>query len=215
MDDLERETPRDAAETSWTQAVLAALDDAREHLLELVFAPRPDTPHDEQTSEAELRGQLQDYERGMADLFRCLRACGLPADALDWSRLKTAWRRAALDADAELTLRTALGEALYAAETTPLGEHAAYRAWAGALTAFLASRAVGAPPRPESDDARLLWAYERLADLEEHAGFQAAFAAFAGAAAPVVAWQAALLAQPRFDLVLNAAVRWLADAPQS
>lgn len=203
-----------AAADGWTRALLATLSDAREHLQQLIFAERwDDTRRQHDSDEAALRASARDYERGLADLYRFIRASGLPDDAVDWSRFKADQRRAATEAGVEITLRTALNEALYAAETTPLGDHAAYLAWATALTAFLAARAAGAPPRPAGDEGeRLQWAYQTLADLEAHARFHAALAAFAGPQSPAVAHGAALLPQPRFDLTLNAALRWLADA---
>ena len=196
--------------TGWTAALLATLDDAITHLASVIFEDDwAESRARHATAEDALRASAIRYEEGLGYLLRFVRACGLPADAVAWSRLKTDWRRTAVESGVEVTLRTALGEALYAAEATPLGDHAAYRAWAAALTRFLARQPV--TPHPCGDEAaRLAWAYQALAPLEEHGAFHAAFAV-SGPPRATVAWQAALLRLPRFDLVLNAALRWLAE----
>jgi hypothetical protein len=204
---------RDAVGT-WTLALLRTFDDAAEHLRFVIFEAGWDELRAQHASDdAALRASALLYEQALADLLRAVRAMGLPANPVDWSRLKADWRHAAVDQGLELTLRTAFGEALYAAESTPLGDHAAYEGWALAMTAFLQSVAGAPPAAPNAvaDDERLAWAYTRLAHLEEHAAFHAAFAAYAGPDTPAVAHQASLLRLPRFDLILNAAVRWLAD----
>lgn len=196
----------------WTAALLRTLDDAIAHLREVVFeADWAGLRARHASDDDALRASVARYEQGLADLFRFLRAAGLPSDPVAWSRRKADWRRAALEEGVELTLRTALGEALYAAEATPLGGHAAYRAWALALTDFLARRAAAAPAPPADAVARLGWAYELLAPLAEHADFHAALAAAARPDSVATAHNATLLAQPRDDLTLNAAVRWLAE----
>jgi hypothetical protein len=203
----------DAVET-WTQALLRTFDDAAVQLREAIFEAGWDELRAQHASDdAALRASTLLYEQALADLLRAVRATGLPAGPVGWSRLKAEWRHAAVGEGLELTLRTALGEALYAAEGAPLGDHAAYEAWARAMAAFLRSVAAipGAAPGAADGDERLAWAYARLAHLEEHAVFHAAFAAAAGPDTPAVAHQSSLLCQPRFDLVLNAAVRWLAD----
>ena len=208
-----RERPDPAG--TWTQALLDTLDDASEHLRYAIFEASWDELRSIHASDdAALRASAVLYEQALADLLRIVRTAGLPADALDWSRLKLAWRQAAQAQGLELTLRTALGEALYAADATPLGDHAAFACWATALTTFLRALSEQAEPRPAAagDDARLTWAYTRLAHLADHDTFQQAFAQFAGPARSAVTHQASLLELPRFDLVLNAAVRWLADA---
>jgi hypothetical protein len=199
---------------TWARALLETLDDADAHLRDIIFeAGWAELRAAHASDDDALRASAVLYEQALADLFRVVRAAGLPATALEWSRLKHDWRQAAQTRAVELTLRTALGEALYAAEATPLGAHNDFVAWATAMAAFLrALGQTGAPPATAADDdACLAWAYGRLAHLEEHATFQQAFAEFAGPTSPAVAHQAGLLTQPRFDLVLNAAVRWLAD----
>jgi hypothetical protein len=204
---------RNAVQT-WTLALLRTFDDAAAHLRYVIFEARWDELRAQHASDdTALRTNTLLYEQALADLLRAVRATGLPASPVDWSRLKADWRRAAVEQGLEVTLRTALGEALYAAESTPLGDHAAYETWALAMAAFLRSVAAvpDATPNAADDDGRLEWAYGRLAHLEEHAAFHAAFATSAGPDAPAVAHQLSLLRQPRFDLILNAAVRWLAD----
>jgi hypothetical protein len=204
---------RDAVET-WTLALVWTFDAAAEHLRGVIFETGWDELRAQHASDdAALRASTLLYEQALADLLRAVRAMGLPASPVDWSRLKADWRHAAVDQGMDLTLRTALSEAFYAAESAPLGDHAAYETWALAMTAFLRSVA-GAPataPHAAADDERLAWAYARVAHLEEHTAFHAAFAAFAGPNTPAVAHQTRLLSQARFDLILNAAVRWLAD----
>src|SRR5690606_10113926 len=104
------------------------------------------------------------------------------------------------------------------AEAVPLGDHATYQVWASALTRFLTSRARRAAPFPHAggEEERLYWAYEALADLEEHEAFHRAVverlgADSAGGRDAVAAHQEGLLGLPRFDLVLNACLLWLAE----
>ena len=67
-----------------------------------------------------------------------------------------------------------------------------------------------------------MWAYETLADLEDHAAFNAAFIEWLNQESPdrpigrdIIDLQERLLSLPRFDLVLNTSLRWLADAVAS
>jgi hypothetical protein len=210
-----------ALDASWDAAFDAALADAIEHLAALVF----DEGWQELlaasggNSEAALRESVRLYERGLADLFAIARAAGAPESAVAWSTLKARLRREALESELEITLRTALDVGLYAAEATPLGDHALYRAWSGALTRFLsrlAAQASPPPAPPANEEARLSWAYDTLVHLEDHAAFDAAFAAWLAneaktAADEILAHQRHLLAMPRFDLVLNACLLWMAD----
>jgi hypothetical protein len=197
---------------SWTRAFRRTLDDAVRLLQIAVFEDGwEEIRASAESDEAALRASAAIYERALADLFVVLRASGFPADAVAWSTLKAELRRAAHESGVEITLRTGLENALYAAEQVPLGDHAAYRAWVQALTRFLTALTAGAAPRPDGDDARLDWAYAILAPLEEATAFQAAFAAAAPADdRAAVEHQARLLALPRFDLLLNAALWWVA-----
>jgi hypothetical protein len=89
-----------------------------------------------------------------------------------------------------------------------------------ALRAFLTARLEKQPERPAAGAAfedRLLWAYQGLADIEDHDAFHAAFIAWLDASAPdrnavadVIDHQQRLLTLPRFDLFLNTSLRWLA-----
>jgi hypothetical protein len=206
--------PADCALDSWARALRRTFDDAVQLLQAAVFEDGwVEIRAGVDSDEAALRASVVIYERALADLFGTLRASGFPADAVAWSTLKAELRRAAHESGVEITLRTGLENALYAAEQVPLGDHAAYRAWALALVRFLTGLTVGAPPRPDGDDTRLDWAYDILAPLEDAAAFQAVFAAACANDRAAVQHQARLLALPRFDLVLNAALWWVATPP--
>jgi hypothetical protein len=204
----------------WNRALETALEDSIADLSEVIFSERwPDIRREAESDEAAVRLSLRYYERGLADLFALLRAAGRFPNPLAWSTFKADQRRRARDAGVEISLRTALDEALYVAETIELRPHATYLAWIDALTHFLASRAdEPAPPDTASDDARIAWALTQLAPLEDHQRFHAEFTTFVSASlaepgkGDVLALQQRLLLQPRFDLVLNAALRWLAVA---
>jgi hypothetical protein len=208
-------------------ALLAALDDAIAGLQQAIFDEGwREIRTAVASNEEALRESVALYERGLAQLFGFLRATGMPADPVAWSTLKAELRRAARDAG--ITLRTALESGLYAAEAIPLSDHALYAAWAMALAAFLASLAAGkeSPAPTAAQDERLRWAYAILAPLEEHAAFHTAFTGYLSepGRAPaigeltgrsvddIVAHDACLLNLPRYDLALNAALRWLAHA---
>jgi hypothetical protein len=211
----------DQAAEEWQAALLAALSDAIEHLQVLIFDEGWDTLLAETGSqEAALRESVVTYERELARLFGIVRASGALLDGVAWSTLKADLRRAALEAETEISLRTALESGLYAAESVPLGDHATYLRWSVALRAFLTARLEGQPERPAPGAAfedRLLWAYQGLADIEDHDAFHAAFIAWLDASAPdrnavvdVIDHQQRLLTLPRFDLFLNTSLRWLA-----
>ena len=213
--------------STWESAFRAALDDAIEHLQLLIFEEGWNELLTATGSvEAAMRKSVSTYERELARLFTFLRASGALPDAVAWSALKTDLRRAALNADTELTLRTALESGLYAAESVPLGDHDCYNSWVALLTHFLRSRANDGPPPPElhaPEVERLEWAYATLADVEEHDAFHTAFTSWVHEAAhtssdsdEIIAFQAHLLDLPRFDLILNTGLRWLAGvAPSS
>jgi hypothetical protein len=209
----------------WQAALQATLADAIEHLQVLIFEDGWEELRSAVGSDEDaLRESVARYERELARLFGFVRASGALADAVAWSTLKTDFRRAALDANTEISLRTALESGLYAAESIPLGDHAGYRDWANAQMGFLTSRAATGPaaPGPDATDGdRLQWAYDTLAALEDHAAFNAAFLdwltthSLAGTERDaIVVHQQRLLALPRFDIVLNTSLRWLAIRPQ-
>jgi hypothetical protein len=203
---------------AWQRAFRATLDDAIEHVRTVIFDERWEATRGEAGSdEAALRESVHLYERELARLFAFVRASGALAGAVGWSALKADLRREALETGVEITLRTALESGLYAAEPVPLGEHASHRAWVAALTGFVRSRADldNAPGDGGADDARIEWAYRSLAELEEHEAFHAAFVNWLekhepDAAPAIIDHAARLLQLPRYDLVLNASVRWLA-----
>lgn len=205
----------------WSAILLTTLEDAIELLQVTVFEDGWDVARaNAEDHEAAFRDLLRTYEYGLADLLRFIRACGLPTSAVAWSQMKAEWRRQAVDAGDEPTLRTGLESGLYVAEQTPLGDHATYQQWATHLMQFVASRTDGVAPLPPhaDEETRLHWAIAVLGPLEEHATFHAAFAAWCaetdvvGAAdrAASSSHDAGLLAFARYDLVLNTALRWLA-----
>ena len=209
MNSASRLTPH-ASLDSWTQAFFATLDDAISLLQVAIFEEGWDEIRAGVDShESALRESVLLYERALAELFGFVRAAGAPADDVAWSALKVTRRRAALEHEVEITLRTALENALYAAERTPLGDHALYRAWAEAVTQFVTHLAEGAPQRPADDEARLEWAYAILAPLEDERAFHTALAAHTTDRA-VIEHQERLRTLPRFDLAQNTALRWLA-----
>jgi hypothetical protein len=200
---------------AWETALRVALEQAIEHLQALIFDEGMDTLVTETGSPvAALRAGVLHYEQGVANLFAIVRASGSLPDAVAWSTLKASLRRDMLESGVDITLRTATETGLYLAEREPLGDHAVFRAWAGALVSSLATRAAAAPtfPAQGDDDARLYWAYHTLADLEDHAAFHAAVLAAAPPDSAVSAHAARLLALPRYDLILNASLLWLANA---
>lgn len=220
----------DRERDEWVRAFVGALDDAIQHLQQIIFEEGWDRLLAEHGDEAAaLRESVRHYERGLAHLFGFVRACGTLADDVAWSSMKTEYRRAALDAGVELTLRTALETGLYAAEQSPLGDHAGWLAWTDALMLFLYQRSAGAPPHPgpaAPHDDQLRWAYALLQPLEEHAAFHAAFAAYLAdpevrpavegltgqPVAAIVEHGERLLQLRRFDLILNTGLTWLVGA---
>jgi hypothetical protein len=213
---------------TWQRALRTALDDAIEHLQFVIFdAGWQEIRANSKSDEEALRASVRLYEARLTDLLRFARVAGIAETPVAWSQFKTDLRRAAREANLDITLRTVLDEALYSAETTPHGDPARYRAWSGALMLWLAREAqLDAVPRPDTTDEamRIEWAYRTLAHLEDHAEFDAHFARFLDAdrasveattgqaIGEIVALHERLAALPRFDLVLNAALRWLADA---
>jgi hypothetical protein len=210
----------------WQVALLATLSDAIEHLQVLIFEEGWDALLAETGShEAALRESVAIYERELARLFSFLRASGSLPDAVAWSTLKTDLRRAALDSETEISLRTALESGLYVAESIPLGDHARYLRWTAALRGFLMARASASSSRPapdHDDEDRLRWAYATLAAIEDHDAFSAAFIAWLDAESPggaaagdLLELHTSLLLLPRFDIVLNTSLRWLATSTDS
>lgn len=220
----------DRERDDWVRAFVGALDDAIQHLQQIIFEEGWDrllAEHGDE--ESALRESVRHYERGLAHLFGFVRACGTLADEVAWSSMKAECRRAALDAGVELTLRTALETGLYAAEQAPLGDHAGWLAWTDALMLFLYQYAASAPPHPgpaAPRDDHLRWAYDLLQPIEEHDAFHAAFAGYLAGSevgpavetltgrpvAEIVAHEARLMPLQRFDLILNAGLLWLAGA---
>lgn len=210
----------------WQAALLATLSDAIEHLQVLIFEEGWDALLAVSGShEAALRESVAIYERELARLFGFLRVSGALPDAVAWSTLKTDLRRAALDFETEISLRTALESGLYVAESIPFGDHTLYLRWSAALRGFLTARASGSSSRPLPDageDDRLRWAFETLAAIEDHDAFSAAFTAWLEGQSPdqaavgdLVDLQRSLLTLPRFDIVLNTSLRWLAASTDS
>jgi hypothetical protein len=215
-----------SAEREWAKAFHTTLEDAIAHLQTLIF----DEAWDEiraatGSNEAALRESARLYERSLTDMFTFIRVAGVPDGPVGWSQFKAELRRASIETETEITLRTALDGALYAAESAPLGDHALYRDWVRVLTLFLLATAEGHPTRLGADadeGTRLLWAYEMLSALEDHAAFHDAIVRYVTTAdmrgsllrtpEEIVSHQERLLDAPRFDLVLNTSLRWLAEA---
>lgn len=203
--------------SAWEYAFLTVLGEAIEHLQSLIF----EEGWDELVAlaggtEAALRESVRHYERGLAHLFGFVRAAGVPANPLAWSELKVSLRRGLLDAGQEITLRTALDSALYAAEQIPLGEHLRYRQYVAVLQTLVRSRTIGTEPFPTaaSLEDRLEWAYALLADIEDHAAFHAAVLTTAARGDQfdnVAQLEQQLMRLQRFDLLLSTCLLWLAQ----
>lgn len=220
----------DRERDEWVRAFVGALDDAIQHLHAMIFEEGWDALLAEYGDEAvALRESVHHYERGLAHLFGFVRACGTLADEVAWSSMKTEYRRTAVEADVEITLRTALETSLYAAERVPLGDHALWLAGTDAMMLFLYQAAADAAPHPGVMTAledQLRWAYGALQAFEEHAAFHAAFVAYvhdphvrpivealtSTSAEAIANWQAGLLPLTRFDLLMNTSLVWLASA---
>lgn len=220
----------DRERDDWVRAFVGALDDAIQHLQQIIFDEGWDellAAHGDE--ESALRESVRHYERGLAHLFGFVRACGTLTDDVAWSSMKAEYRRAALEAGVELTLRTALETGLYAAEQAPLSDHAGWLAWTDVLMLFLYQRAASASPHPgltAPPDDQLRWAYALLQPIEEHDAFHMALADYladpevgpvieqltGSLVAEIVAHEARLLPLRRFDLILNAGLVWLAGA---
>lgn len=220
----------DRERDEWVRAFVGALDDAIQHLHAMIFEDGWDALLAEYGDEAvALRESVHHYERGLAHLFGFVRASGTLADDVAWSTMKTEYRRTAVEADVEITLRTALETSLYAAERVPLGHHEHWLAGTDAMMLFLYQAAADAAPHPgavSTMDDQLRWAYGVLQPFEEHDAFHAAFVAYVrdsqvqpvvealtGTSAEAIArWQADLLPLARFDLLMNTSLVWLAGA---
>lgn len=214
----------------WAGALEVTLDDAIEHLQALCFEDAWNDLAADNLPETEINARvLTLYTDSLGDLLRFVRAAGALDDEVAWSALKSRLRREAVEGDAGAGPREALDDSFYAAETEPLGDHARYRAWARALMLFLFHYAAGGPPYPGAqvrEHEKLEWAYQALQPLEEHEQFHAAFSEYVtdSGVRPVaravldqpvervLAFEAALLEQPRFDLALNTGLRWLIGA---
>jgi hypothetical protein len=218
------ESPR--GHECWDRLVPVVLEDAIAHLQQIIFDDRwaeirAASPSDEEA----LRESLRTYEQGLGDLFGFVRMAGMAGPGLAWSRFKTEVRRAARATNEEISLRTARDEALYRVERfVEPGDQQTYLLWSSALMHFLHSHTGGTndrPPASTSDDERLAWALAALTNLDEPEGFHAAFLRYTGSLQPAVAadlataiaLQTRLVREPRFDLVLNIALRWLAACP--
>lgn len=214
----------------WIRAFIATLDDAIQQLQSYCFEEHWDELIARGLSEEQAgRASLELYREGLTDLFRFVRAAGAPTDAVAWSRMKTEHRSAASGPDVDPSIRSALEDAMYASESTPLGDHRLHRAWMGAAMLFLFQYVADGPPYPglgASERDKLTWGYEALRALEDHAVFHSALEHYVHEPGvhPVVR---AVLDQPvdevlqlgarlaemsRFDLMLNTGLRWVVDA---
>lgn len=203
----------------WEHAVINALTQSIEHLQVIIFDEGLDALVAEaDTPEEGLRRAVARYEQSLTDLFAIVRVSGVLADAVAWSTLKANVRRAALDAGTEITLRTAIETGMYHAEAHPLGDHERFMAWSSVVQFLLLEYGRRAEPFPIDGDeeSHLLWAYRALRQIEDHDAFHRAFltalADSGDAEVPdgITAHQAHLLSLPRFDLLLNAGLLWLA-----
>jgi hypothetical protein len=208
--------PRNIEDT-WERAFLTVLGEAIADLQALIFEEGWDTLVAQAGgTEPALRESVRYFERGLAHLFGFVRAAGVPESPVAWSALKANLRRSALEAGQEITLRTALDSALYAAEQIPLGDHTRYHDYVSVLTSLLQRRAANAEPIPKRTmlEDRLEWAYALLSDLEDHAAFHDAVAEEAARLdqSAAVDLEERLLRLQRFDLILSTCLLWLAES---
>lgn len=214
----------------WIRAFVSTLDDAIQHLQEVCF--------EEHWGELKARGisdelsgmaSLELYRDGLVDIFRFVRASGAVADDLSWSQMKAEHRALASGPHIEPPVRQALEDGLYAAESTPLGDHAIYRSWTRTIMLFLYQYVASGPQYPgtgASDEEKIAWGYESLRPIEEHAAFHGALAAYLHdpGVRPVakelvdypleeiIRLGDRLVAMPRFDLILNTGLQWVVGA---
>lgn len=215
----------------WIIAFAQMLDQSIEHLQQACFNDaRQQLVSEGLEPEAIDRETLELYKEGLADLFRFVRASGAVVDGVAWSELKTGHRRALDDSGRAETLRDALDNALYEAESEPLGNHQLYRSWARSMMLFVfhhAAHGADEYPGPVADQReKIAWAYAALKDIEEHDVFHRMFDAYLTdpgvqpvidaiidhTAGDVIAFEETMLDQPRFDLMLNTALSWLIGA---
>lgn len=214
----------------WVRAFVATLDDAIQHLQAVCFEEHWDELKasglsDERAGPA----SVELYRDGLADMFRFVRASGALADSLAWSQMKSEHRAVASGPGIEPPIRQALEDGLYAAEDTPLGDHALYRSWTRTLMLFLFQYVAQGPPYPglaASDDEKLAWGYEALRSIEEHTAFHGALVGYLQepgvtpvarglvdhSLGDIVEFGEHLAELPRFDLVLNTGLRWVVGA---
>lgn len=214
----------------WIRAFVSTLDDAIQHLQDVCFDEHREELKARGISDASIgQASVELYRDGLADVFRFVRASGALADDLAWSWMKSGHRRIASGPDIEPPIRQALEDGLYAAQDTPLGDHAVYRSWTRTLMLFLFQYVADGPPYPglaASDEDKLAWGYESLRAIEDHNAFHGALASYLyepgvrSVASELVDYPLGeiielgnrLVALPRFDLVLNTGLRWVVGA---
>lgn len=214
----------------WIESFVATLDDATQQLQIYCFEEHWDELAARGLDEETIgRASLELYRDGLTDIFRLVRASGALTDAVGWSTMKSKYRSAASDPDVEPPIRDALEDAMYAAESTPLGDHSLYRSWAGALMLFLFQYVADGPPYPglgASEEEKLTWGYEALRAIEDHHIFHRAVEAYVHEPGvrsvikallehPVdeaIGLGERLSEMPRFDLILNTGLRWVVGA---
>lgn len=221
----------DRESREWNEAFTGTLDDAVDQLQALCFVDIWEQLIESGRPEDEVgRETVELYEQGITDVFRFVRACGMPADAVAWSTMKAKYRRDASEPYVAVSIREALETGMYEAESTPLGSHGRYQSWIRALMLFLVHHAAEKdqpyPGLAADEHAKLSWAYEVLQDVEEHEtfhrrvveylhdpGVRPVVEAVTGELVEeIVQFETSILYLERFDLVLNTGLRWLAGA---
>lgn len=220
----------DRERDEWIRAFVSTLDDAIQQLQHVCFEEHWDELASRGIDEELIgRASLELYRDGLADIFSFVRASGVAADAVAWSRMKTEHRQLASRSDVEPPVMQALEDGLYAAESTPLGSHSLYRAWIGGLMLFLFQYVADGPQYPgfgASEEEKLGWGYEALRAIEDHRVFHGSLAAYMRepGVQPVIralleesiddvtALSERLSEMSRFDLILNTGLRWVVGA---
>lgn len=221
---LERESDE------WVREFIATLDDAIQQLQAVCFEEHWDELASRGISEELIgRASLELYRDGLIDIFRFMRASGALADDVAWSTMKSEHRAAASSPDVDAPIREVLEDAMYAAESTPMGDHGLYRSWTGAVMLFLFQYVADGPQYPglgATEEEKLTWGYEALRPVEDHRMFHSAVQAYVHEPGvrsvvrallehpvdEVVGLGGRLSEMPRFDLILNTGLRWVVHA---
>ncbi len=223
---------REASE--WDRDYEQAMADTVNHLQIVCFVDTRENLLASGKTEAEIgETTLQLYEDGIVDIFQFARASGAISSDNAWARVKTTYRKLAIEDGATEAVRQALDDGLYRVDEFSAGDAALYTSWKRALMLFLyhhaASQAADQQPYPgrdASEEEKFTWAYACLEEIEDHAAFHITLASYlydpgvfpvADAVLDhqideILTFETGMMQQPRFDLIMNTGLRWLVGA---